>query len=119
MWTALLCLTPSMSTSTVVMGPTSQVKKAGVMRALSSAPHLAHKTSIFRRVFRDAVRSACHRGKLLYGSKLRHMRMLSMCSCARPPNRIMCVTCMLHLQNHAVMVVSASDARRGLKIGIA
>ena len=40
MWTPLLCLTPSMSTSTVVMGPTSHVKKAGVMRALSSAPHL-------------------------------------------------------------------------------
>ncbi len=46
MWTPLLCLTPSMSTSTVVMGPTSQVKKAGVMRAFSSAPHLAHRNIV-------------------------------------------------------------------------
>ena len=38
--TLLCCFTPLISTSVVSMGPTSQVKKAGVMRAFSSAAHL-------------------------------------------------------------------------------
>ncbi len=40
MWTALCCTTPlSAVASCVCIGPTSQVKKAGVMRAFNSAPH--------------------------------------------------------------------------------
>lgn len=42
MCTELFCITPSISASSVYIGPTSQVKKAGVIRAFSSAPHLEY-----------------------------------------------------------------------------
>ena len=46
MWTPLCCTTAlSTVASCIFMGPTSHVKKAGVIRALSSAPHFEYGNS--------------------------------------------------------------------------
>ena len=90
MWTELRWLMPLTSAVSVSIGPTSQVKKAGVMQAFSSAPHLEYGKTFLNH----------------FGTLGKPLTTTSLCSLADLPcDVVMCTVCLQMLSNTLLLQV--------------